>query len=212
MPHHPQNPHPSTWRADFLDELDRSAAQGRWGLALMIVGWVHLAGFLACQAIYLPDVRGDLKHPSFWFLEFGAILLVFRLVSGRGWWRASPSASLVTRIWGTFLILTFNIATYNTLTGWTLDWFKPVWCTLSTFGFATLAWMIDLRFLYLAVQMYFTGLLIIRFPHQSYAIYGLSWWASLQAVGFALERRRQRATSQPAVTRRSEAELAESRT
>ena len=203
---------PSSWRTQFHNELDRSAARGRWGLALMVVGWVHLAGFLACQAIYQRDVRSDPRHPALWFLEFGAILVVFRLVSGPGWWRASPAGALIVRIWGTFLILTFNLATYNTLTGWEMDWFKPVWTTLSTFGFASMAWLIDLRFLILAVQMYLTGLLMIRFPHQNYAIYGVSWWAALQSVGFVLERRRQRGVSQPAGARRSEkAELAESR-
>jgi hypothetical protein len=182
----------SAWKSEFLAELDLTAARDRWGLALMIVGWVHLAGFLACQWLYREDVRSDMRHPGLWFLEFVAILLVFRVASGPGWWRASPSAAVMVRLWGTFLILTFNVATYNTLTGWAVDWFKPVWATLSTFGFAALAWLIDLRFLVLAVQMYFTGLIMVRFPHQNYAIYGVSWWAALHAIGITLERRRRR--------------------
>ncbi len=188
----PPGPALSGWRPAFLAELDHVAARDRWGLALMTVGWVHLAAFLICHAIYHKDIRSDLRHPGLWVLEVGALLVVFRLFSGPGWWRASPAAALLVRIWGTFLILTFNVATFNNLTGWELDWFKPVWTTLSTFGFATLAWLIDLRFLIVAVQMYFTGLLMIRFPHQNYWIYGVSWWVALQVIGFTLERRRRR--------------------
>lgn len=183
----------TSWRAAFLADLDRDAARGRWGLALIVVGWLHLAAFLACHAIYQADIRSDLRHPALWALEVASVIAAFRKVSGPGWWRASPAAGLLVRIWGTFLILTFNVATYNSLTGWSLDWFKPVWTTLSTFGFATMAWLIDLRFLVVAVQMYLTGLVMIRYPHQNYWIYGLSWWAALQAIGFTLEARRRSA-------------------
>src|SRR5262249_24902202 len=154
---------------------DEVSLRGRWGLALMIVGWVHLADFLAGQAIYKEDVRGDLRHLALWVLEVVAVVAGVRRLAGKGGWRDSPAASRMVVVWGRFLILTFNSATYNTLTGWGVDWFKASWATLSTFGFATLAWLIDLRFLFLAVQMYFTGLLLIRFPHQSYVIYGVSW-------------------------------------
>jgi hypothetical protein len=181
-----------SWRLAFLDELARNAAEGRWGRALMAVGWLHLAMFLACQAIYRVDVRSDPRHPVLWFAEVVLSLGIFRLMAGRDWWRASDAAALIVRIWGTFLILTFNLAAYNSLMGWSLDWFKAAWATLSTFGFAMLAWLIDLRFLILAVQMYFTGLLMIRFPHYNYLIYGISWWAALMGVGWLLERRRAR--------------------
>lgn len=188
----PPHPAPADWRAGFLDDLDHVAARCRWGRALRIAGWIHLGFFAVCQGIYHVNVRGDLRYPALWVAEVVVLLVLFRRISGPGWWRASPAAGLLVRIWGTFLILTFNVATYNTLMGWELDWFKPVWTTLSTFGFATLAWLIDLRFLIFAVGMYFTGLLLIRFPHQSYAIYGASWFATLQAIGYTLEHRARR--------------------
>jgi hypothetical protein len=95
---------------------------------------------------------------------------------------------VVVRVWATYLILAFNAATMNSLMGWSADWFKPSWATLATFGFATMAWLFGLRFLIPAVQMYFTGLLMVQFPHYQYLIFGLSWWLALQAIGLVLRR------------------------
>ncbi len=96
-----------------------------------------------------------------------------------GGFRTTPLAGVLARIWATFLILSFNVASLNTLTGWAIDWFKPVWATLSTFGFATTAYVTNLWFFVPAVQMYFTGLAMALFPNDSYLIYGMSWWATL---------------------------------
>ena len=138
--------------------------------------------------LYTHGDRAKTHFMALWGLELIAVLVIFRFVSGRGWQRATPLAGIVLRVWATFLILSFNVASLNTLTGWTLDWFKPVWATLSTFVFATLAWLITPRFLILAVQMYFTGLLMVYFPKWNYLIYGLSWFAALQAIALDLRR------------------------
>jgi hypothetical protein len=124
----------------------------------------------------------------------------FRLVAGPGWYRAAPAAGLIVRIWVTFFILALSMLSLNNLTGWETPWFKLGWATLSSFGFAMLAWLIDLRFLLLAVQMWLTGLLMLRFPHVSYLIYGISWWMLLEGMGIWLERRSWaiRETSNPA--------------
>lgn len=183
------------WRSLFLEELERASVAGRWGLAFQISGWVHLAFFAVCQWIYTPGARGDLRYLALWVAEVVALLVIFRRVSGPGWWKIPRAAGLLVRIWGTFLILTFNVASYNSLMGWEMDWFKPVWATLGTFGFATLAWLIDLRFLVFAFGMYFTGLLLIQFPHGAYAIYGVVWWLVLQVIGVSLERHRRRSSA-----------------
>jgi hypothetical protein len=126
---------------------------------------------------------------------------------GRGWVRSTPLAAPVARVWVTFLILSFNLASMNTLTGLDREWFRPVLCTLSTFGFATMAYLIHLRFFVPAVQMYFTGLLMVRFPMHGYLIYGLSWWLALEGIGWTLELRRRRAEARsrllPVATRRA---------
>jgi len=178
------------WKARLAAEVGAAAVRDRWGMALMAVGWVHLGCFLACQALYEPGRFDDLRYPGLWVLELLAVAGVMRGIAGRGWYRASPGVGLVVRIWATFLILSFNVVTLNSLTGWALDWFKPVWATLSTFGLATMAWLFGARFLVPAVQMYVTGLLMVRFPAWNYLIYGVSWWAALQGIGLSIRRRR----------------------
>lgn len=96
----------------------------------------------------------------------------------------------MVRVWITFLILAFSTATMNKLVGFETDWFKAIWATLSTFGFATMAWIFHLKFLIPAVQMSLTAMLIARYPDYAYGIYGISWWIALNTVGLALERRR----------------------
>src|SRR5262249_40823817 len=86
---------------------------------------------------------------------------------------------VIARLWVTFLILSFNVATLNALTGWESLWFKASWGTLSTFLFATLAWLFTLKFLIPAVMMYFTALLMARYPEWNNLFYGLSWCAAL---------------------------------
>ena len=161
----------------MLAELSELATRRPWGHALMAVGGVHLAFFLVCQAVYTAGVRAAWPSLLLWSAELAAVLGVMRLVAGRHWLREAPAVGLIVRVWVTFLILSFNVVSLQSLTGWTVDWFKPVWCTLASFGFATMAWLFGLRFLVPAFQMYFTGLLMVRFPEWNYLIHGLSWCA-----------------------------------
>jgi hypothetical protein len=156
----------------------------------MAVGWVHLVFFAACQAVYIWGRKSERLTLLLWALELFAVLVAMRHVAGRDWIRESPGVGLVVRIWITFLILSFNVASLNHLTGYTIDWFKPAWCTLASFGFATLAWLFGLRFLIWAVQMYFTGLLMVQFRDWNYLINAFSWLVILHAIGWDLERRR----------------------
>lgn len=91
-------------------------------------------------------------------------------------------------MWATFFILAFSVAMSNNLTGWTLDWFKLVWTTLSSFGFATMAWLLHPSFLVFAFQVYFTCLVMVQLPGWSYLILGVSWCVASQAPGLVLER------------------------
>jgi hypothetical protein len=190
----------SRWKSSFLEELDAIATRDRWGRALVVIGWFHLAAFLICQRLYTPVGTRDLRFLWTWGAEFLLTIGAFRLVAGPGWYRAAPAAGLIVRIWVTFFILALSMLSLNNLTGWETPWFKLGWATLSSFGFAMLAWLIDLRFLLLAVQMWLTGLLMLRFPHVSYLIYGISWWMLLEGMGIWLERRSWaiRETSNPA--------------
>jgi hypothetical protein len=188
---------PMAWKTFLVDDLRRVAARDRWGLALMAVGWVHLGFFLVNQLLFSWDDPSDAHFVGLWVLEVAAVVGTIRLVAGRGWHRASPLAGIVVRVWATFLILSFSVATLNSLTGGTIDWFKLAWCTLSSFGFATMAWLLSPWFLVPAFQMYFTGLLTVVHPGLSYLIHGASWCLALQAIGLVLERRRARGHLDP---------------
>jgi len=178
------------WRAALHAEMREVGIRRPWGRALMAVGWVHLIFFLACQAVYTWGHKSERLTLLLWALELAAVLVAMRRVAGRDWIRESPGVALVVRIWVTYLVLSFNVASLNHLTGWTIDWFKPAWCTLASFGFATLAWLFGARFLVWAVQMYFTGLLMVQFRDWNYAINALSWFVVLQSIGLNLERKR----------------------
>lgn len=176
-------------KAALAADLVRVAVRDRWAQALMAVGWVHLAAFLVCQAIYTAGQRAAGPMLAVWAVEFVAVLWAFRRFAGPSWHRSTPLAGVVLRIWATLLILSFNVASLNTLTGWQTDWFKPVWATLSSFVFMTMAYLVSYRFFFPALVMYFTGLLMVRNPAWNYLIYGLSWWATLQVLGLLLLRR-----------------------
>lgn len=184
---------------DLRQDLMRVALRDRYGRALMVVGWWHLACFTACHfVLQWPDHR-PWHHVALWGAEVAGILALLRLLIGRLWFRATPLAGVVVRVWSTFLILAFNLATLNSLTGFGVDWYKSGWTALSTFGFAAMAWLLDWRFLVPAVQMYLTGLLVTVAPSWAFLTYGVSWWLALQYIGGHLEWRRR----SPAATPRS---------
>jgi hypothetical protein len=181
---------PSGLAADIAD-LYGVALRDRWGAALVSVGWVHLAIFLVCQWLYGRGDRAEAHFLPLWGLDLACTTLIVRRSLAERPGRPVPSLFLlVARIWVTFLILAFSAASLNSLIGFQTDWFKAMWATLSTFGFATMAWIFHLKFLVPAVQMSLTALLIARFPGYAYGIYGLSWCLALNTVGVALERRR----------------------
>lgn len=167
------------WKAALAQDLSQELRRGRWSRALAAIAWVHLAFFLACQAIYDRQVDRDYRFLAIWGLELLAVLGVFRWLIGPGWAKTSPAISVVVRLWATFLILSFNLVTLNNLTGWSVHWYKPAWATLSSFLFAGMAWLFTPRFLWMAVLMYFTGLLMTQVPHWGYVVYGFSWWLAL---------------------------------
>ncbi len=185
------SPRPISGLAADVAELARVASRDRWGLALIGIGWVHLAVFLACHALYARGDRSESHFLPLWGLDLSLAVAIFRRsIGGRSRRPAPPMLGVVVRIWATFLILCFSTASLNQLVGFETDWFKAVWGTLATFGFATMAWLLHPGFLIAAVQMSLTALLIARNPDESYLIYGLSWCLALNGVGLALERRR----------------------
>lgn len=176
------------WKVELIEELNRSAVRKRLSIGLAGVACINLAAFCLCQIIYVPDGRANYWHPVLWFLELVAVLTFLRKSLGRGWIRSSSAINLVAKLWTTFLILSFNLVTLNSLTGFELAWYKPVWATLSTFLFASLAWAFSAWFFVPAVQMWATGLLMAKFPDWSFLVYGVSWWIALMGIAIHLRR------------------------
>jgi hypothetical protein len=201
--------HPHAWKDLLAADLRDQAVRRTWGPALMAVGGVHLAFFAVCQAVYTAGVRTEWVSLVLWISELAAVLFALRRFAGPRWAHESPAVTLIFRVWITFLILSFNAATLNSLTGWSVDWFKLVWCSLASCGFATMAWLFGFRYLVPAFQMYFTSLLMFRFPQWAYLIHGLSWCAALQYIGIDLMRRRARLLGQGPAPRRAETGTAE---
>lgn len=188
----PENcpPDLNTYLPALVDDLRRVALRDRWGLGLMAIGWVHLCFFLVNQYFYVPNDSHAAISLSLWIGEVVMVWQTMRLFCGVGWSKKTPLAGLIFRVWMTFFILAFNAASHNSLTGWTVDWFKLTWMTLSSFGFAVMAWLVSPWFLINAVQMYLTGMLMYRFPMWAYVIHGTSWCLALQGIGLSLERMR----------------------
>ncbi len=175
-----------SWKVELIQELNRSAVRNRLSVALAGVACINLLSFTICQMIYIPNGKADFRQPVLWVLELVAVLAFLRLALGRGWIQSSPAVSLVVKLWTTFLILSFNLVTLNSLTGFEQAWYKPVWATLSTFLFASLAWVFSPWFFVPAVQMWATGLLMVNFLDWAFLIYGVSWWLALMGVAIHL--------------------------
>jgi hypothetical protein len=177
------------WKAGLIKELNQSATRKRLARSLAGVAWIHLVSFLFCQAIYDPGRRVDLRHPLLWIGELVLVLVFLRKSLGPGWMRTSAAINLVAKLWTTFLFLSFSLVTLNVITGFELQWYKPVWATLSSFLFASLAWLFTPWFLVPAVGMWLTGLLMVNLPDWAYLIYGVSWWFALGGVALWISRR-----------------------
>ena len=110
-PEPPDDPGQSGLAADVA-ELDRVALRDRWGLALIAVGWVHLAIFLVCQVLYARGDRAESHFLPLWGLDLVAGGPDPPAVPRAAVARADPALlPLVARVWITFLILAFSSAT-----------------------------------------------------------------------------------------------------
>jgi hypothetical protein len=182
---------PIDWKAELREDLQRTLVRGggRWSRSIAAVAWIHLVSFTICQVLHDPTLQRDPRLLLVWAGELLAVLAALRAIAGPGWARSSPAIGVVMRLWGTFLILSFNLVLLNALVGWESHWYKPAWGTLSTFFLASLAWLFSPRMFIPAVQMYFTALLMVYFKAEENLIYGVSWWLALLGIAQAIRRR-----------------------
>ncbi len=179
------------WKEKLRADLDEALIKGggRWSRAVAAIAWIHLVIFLGCQSIYDLERPRDPRHLLLWGAEFFAVLGALRLIGGRGWIRSSAAIGLITRFWGTFLILSFNVVSLNELMGWEVRWYRPAWGTISSFFLASMGWLFTPKMFIPAVQMYFTALLMLRYRDYDNLIYGVSWWLALMGISARLRRR-----------------------
>ncbi len=169
------------------------ACREPWATALVVLGWVHLGVFSICHVMdQIP--APDLLFLIIWLGDFVLNLVLLRAILGRGWAYRTALAGLILRIYITLAILMFGAVMQNTLTGIdpTDNWYKLAWVGLSTFALMIMSYLTTARFFAGAVVLFLTGLAMTRWPAGSFLLFGLGWWAVLQASGLALIRAKQK--------------------
>ena len=175
----------------YFEQLVVDARGVRLGVSLFWIAWLHLLIFAVCEFLFWRGDRAATHFLPLWMLDAGgALLLVRQRLAALVALRSGLTTKLLLRVWLTFVILCLTSASLNSLTGFEIDWFKISWAMLGTFGFAVLAWIFHLAFLVPAVQMSITALLIAAHPDHAYAIFGVSWFLTLQGLTVLLENHR----------------------
>ncbi len=168
-------------------DLLRVAIESRWDRALLLIGWLHLCFFGIDQILFLQSYQSLIVW--LWLVELIVQLgLLWQLLGP--WWKSTPLASVLTRLWATFLIISFSAAVSNKMTGIDPRWYPAAWGMLSTFGLAATAWLCSDRFLKAAIPMGAVGFLMARWDTWSFALHGIAWWAVLQVTAYGIRKRR----------------------
>jgi hypothetical protein len=190
---HPRSEAPtSVWHelADpsQLHQLKRLARERNWGLALLLVGWLHLLAFGLCY--YLTVARGyhgAAGYLAVWVGELCGVALIFRLCGGpRSAEAPPPLARFVVRVWVSYFVLAFNLGTMNTLRGHYMFELFPAMASLASFAFLVMSFAVNRRFFWAVPVLFAAGLLMAAFLLHAYLIFGLAWWLVLNGVGLGL--------------------------
>ena len=172
-----------------LEQFERLARQRHWGLALLLVGWLHLLAFSLCHYLTVAeDYHGASGYLAVWVGELIGMGLIFRLCEGR---RPAPTpfpplARFVVRIWLAYFVLAFNLGTMNTLRGNGLFELFPAMASLASFAFLVMTVAVSRRFFAAVLVMFAAGLLMSAYLLDSYLIFALAWWIVLNGIGAAL--------------------------
>jgi hypothetical protein len=175
-----------------VTQLLRLARRRRWGLSLILLGWLHLVAFSVCY--YLTIVKNYNDAPGYlatWGAELCGMALIFRLCGGpRSAEPPLPLARFVVRVWATYFMLAFNLCSMNALRGHRMFELFPAMASLASFGFLAMSFVINRRFYGAVLVMFAAGLLeAANLPH-AFLVFGLAWWLVLNCVGIGLFWRR----------------------
>jgi hypothetical protein len=170
------------------DALARLARERRWGLSLLLVGWLHLLAFALCYVLtVVVDYHEPAGYLAVWAAELAAAGLVFRLCGGpRLAAPAPPLARLVARVWLAYFVLACNLCAMNGLRGHRMFELFPALASLASFGFLVMAFAVSRRFFAAVLVLYPAGLLMAAQLRHAYLVFGLAWWLVLHGIGLAL--------------------------
>jgi hypothetical protein len=172
-----------------LDQLERVARQRNWGLALLLVGWLHLLAFSLCYYLTVAENYHEASgYLAVWMGELLGMGLIFRLCAG---YRPistplPPLARFIVRIWLAYFVLAFNLGTLNTLRGHRLFELFPAMASLASFAFLVMTLAVSRRFFAAVLVMFVAGLLMAAYLLHAYLIFALAWWIVLNGVGLTL--------------------------
>ena len=170
------------------DALVRLARERRWGLSLLLVGWLHLLAFALC---YYLTVALNYHEPAgyfaVWVGELCGMGLIFRLCGGpRSASPAPPLARLIVRVWIAYFVLAFNLCAMNGLRGHRMFELFPALASLASFAFLMMTFAVSRRFFGAVLVTFPAGLLMAAHLRHAYLIFALAWWLVLNGLGLTL--------------------------
>lgn len=172
------------------DALLRVAVRRNWGLALVLVGWWHLAAFTFCWYLTVfAEYHDSAGYLAVWVAELAGVWVVFRLCGGPR--TADPPAALesfVRRVWLAYFVLAFNLGSLNTLRGHTMFEFFPAIASLASFAFIVLSLAVHPRFFAAVLVMFASGLLMAAQLTHAYLVFAVAWWLVLNGTGLLVYR------------------------
>ncbi len=169
-------------------ELAERARRQRWGLALLLVGWLHLAAFGVCEYLTVwLDYQHAAGYVAIWMGELLTLGLIVRLCGGpRPPDQAPALQRFIVRVWVSYFLLAFNLGTMNTLRGSAMFELFPAMASLASFAFLVMTFAVNRWFFAAVLVMFSTGLLMAANLLHSYLFFALGWWLILEGVGLRL--------------------------
>lgn len=175
--------------------LIRLGLEKPWPECLAWIGLFHLIACSICHVLYRYVTIAPLPYLATWSIQFAANAFVLRKYLGRGWIRSHPLVGLLTRVWITFLIISFSVTSYSEISADqanAFNWFKPAWASLSCFAWAVTAWIVNPWFILAAVWTWAMGWSMVYRIADAYLIYGVGWALLLWIVATIMIRNRKR--------------------
>jgi hypothetical protein len=176
-----------------LDQFERLARERAWGLALLLIGWLHLLAFSVCYYLTIAvDYHDAPGYLAIWLGELLGVGLIFHLCAGQRTPRTPfpPLARFSVRVWLAYFVLAFNLATMNKLRGHGLFELFPAMASLASFAFLVMTFAVSRWFFAAVLVMFVAGELMSAYLLHAYLIFALAWWLVLNGIGAALVSRR----------------------